>query len=185
MKIPEAVGEPRVVWQGKYPNKIVSEQDYRFPDNRIETFSMWGKPTQKARIVLPITIDGNVVVTEQWRPGSNGTVYELAGGHDGVRKELEEELGYRIGTIIELPEIWIDAPSNQAISVGYLALGCAKIGEPKPEKSEIIRKREMSLADWFKLSFGNDRKKDAKTLATMWLLIPHLVQAGLINFSVP
>lgn len=173
-----------MVWQGKYPNKIVSEQDYTFPDGSLKTFSMWGKPTQKARIVLPITIDGNVVVTEQWRPGSNGTVYELAGGHDGVQKELEEELGYKIGTLVELPEVWIDAPSNQAISVGYLALGCVKIGEPKPEKSEIIRKREMSLSEWLSISFDDDHKKDAKTLAAMWLLIPHLVRFKLIDFSV-
>lgn len=191
-KYPKIVGEGRVVWQGPYPNKIVTAQDFAFPDEHKETFYMWGNAANKPVIVLPVTENGNVIVTHQWRPGSDGPVYELAGGHreqgqtmeEALAAELRQEVGYESARVIPLPEFWLDAPSNRVIIAGYLALGCKKVCEPKPERSEVIEKVEMSLGEWFLrcTEYASVNNKDAKTLAVMTVALPRLVEAGFVTF---
>lgn len=182
MKLPKKIGEPEILWRGSFPNKVVSSQDFQFPDGSIKAFYLWGKAKTPV-IVFPITDRGNVIVTRQWRPGSDGQVYELAGGHqkpgqtieEALADELREELGYAAGCVEKLPEFWLDPPSNNVTIAGYLATGCRKVGEPQLEQSEVIERVEMTLNDWLKLcTMVPDRKKDAKTLAATLLVLPRI-----------
>jgi ADP-ribose pyrophosphatase len=142
-------------------------------------------------VVLAVTGDGNAIFTEQWRPGSDGPVDEFPGGHrkqgqtieEALADELEEEVGYKAGRVISLPEFWLDPPSNQVVVAGYLALNCKKVSEPKPERTEIIQKVELPIGKLIERLLANgENHKDSKTLSLLFLALPHLAKEGFVTF---
>jgi ADP-ribose pyrophosphatase len=192
MRCPRAVGEPFVVWEGPYPNKVVTEQEYEFPDGSHKKFFLWGKTAGKPAVVFPVTEARTVIVTRQWRPGSDGWVYEYPGGNvepgqtlrEALASELRQETGYEAADFIKLPEFFIDPPSCRVAVAGFLAVGCRKVGEPKPEPSEVIEKVEFPVDEWLGMCLDCDsQRKDSKTLAITLLAMPHLMRLGLVDFG--
>ena len=189
MRLPKAVGDPVVVYEGPYPNKTVLRQDFLFPDGRTRDFYLWGKLGHRSVVIFSITESGMVIATKQWRPGSDGCVYEFPGGNpdpgqseqDCISQEMLEEVGYKPGEVIKLPEFWLEPPAFRVVIVSFLALNCRKVGEPEPEASEIIQKIEVPLSEWMRMMTNDLEGKDAKTLAVTLLALPVLLQRGLVS----
>lgn len=192
MKKPVRKGKPTVVWSAPYPNKFVIRKMYRFADGGMREFFFWGKEGGGPVIIFPVTEDGNVLITRQWRPGSDEFVYELPGGHpkkhqrvrDAVAAELREETGYEAGSIVPLAAFWLDPPAfNNTVIRPFLALGCRKVAEPELDADELMTHVAMPIGKWFELALARGRRntKDSKSLSATFLALPELVSRGLID----
>lgn len=101
-----------------------------------------------AVIILPITIDKDVVLTIQPRVFTKSTVgislpagyvddneaYEVA-----ARRELREETGYETNELIECCSYYQDDGCSAAYNKGYVALDCQRVGKQRLDKDEFIR----------------------------------------------
>lgn len=183
MKLPKPVGEPTVVWQGPLPRLIVARQDFEFPDGQVRDFYLWGKGGRPV-VVLPITAEDEVILTRQWRAGSNCAVFEAPGGHpepgqtpeQALAAELRQETGYEPERIMKLPELWVEPTSNATVVVPYLALGCRKVAEPEPEAGEFLETVLIPLSQWLRTCWSaSDNTRDAKTLAIALLALPFVI----------
>ncbi len=194
MKIPLRTDDGKIVWQHEsYPNKLVRAVTF---DHVPDPFYLWGNPKPSV-LMIPITDDGNVIWTRQWRPGvinqdpDQNWVWELAGGHarpgqgdvPAAMEELMQETGHALGPdVIDLGTIWIDAPSNSAAVRVFIAFGCQKVGESQPEKSEVIERVISPVSDWLRECFAGDpAHRDSKTIAAAGLALPHLIGMGLVG----
>lgn len=83
----------------------VALEEHRLPDGRTATFEMVRHPGGAA--ALPVLDDGRVILIRQFRPAAGGLVWEIPAGRlepeedpaDCIRRELEEEIGYRPGSV--------------------------------------------------------------------------------------
>ncbi len=184
-------GKSAVVWSAPYPDKVVIRKEFRYPDGETREFFFWGKEERGPVIIFPVTEDGKVLVTKQWRAAADAFVYELPGGHpnkkqsvkDAVAAELREETGYQARTIIPLPEFWLDPPSMHNVVKPFLALGCKKIREPDLDKDEFMTHMAIPLKKWLKFAApkGGRDAKDSKSLAVTLLALPELRKRSLIE----
>lgn len=80
-------------------------EEHRMPDGRTAAFEMVRHPGGAA--ALPVLDDGRVILIRQFRPAAGGTIWEIPAGRlepgedpaDCIRRELEEEIGYRPGSV--------------------------------------------------------------------------------------
>lgn len=98
-------------------------------------------------LVVPLTIDGRLVLVRQYRHGSREAGLEVPGGlHDaadarpeeGAARELAEETGYGDGELVLLGELRPQPAllSNRACI--YLAKNVQRLSEPKLDAGEDI-----------------------------------------------
>ena len=165
---------------------------YRYPDGKVREFFYWGEKGAGPVIILPMTDQGEVIITKQWRAGISGFVYELPGGHpdrrqrvkDAVVAELRQETGYEAGSVIPLAEFWLDPPGMQVVIKPFLALGCKKVSSPSLDKDELMTHSVIPFGKWLTLITANasQNMKDSKSLSVTLLAIPELASRGLIKF---
>ena len=113
-----------------------------------------------AAIALPVTKDGNVILTIQPRVFSELTVgIEIPAGlvEEGeepikaAERELLEETGLRANKYIHLAKCYQDQACSKAISNAYLALECEKIEEQNLDKDEYIKCFECTFEEALEL----------------------------------
>ena len=104
---------------------------------------------QNGVTVLALTADDKVLIVHPERPlqrvGLWGSIAELPQGYvepwetasEAAKRELLEETGFEPAKVVELGRI---RPSGYIFGQNsvVLALGCEKVAEPKPEKSERL-----------------------------------------------
>lgn len=157
MEIPRLVAE-RILWQG-YGKQFI-EREFEFPDGTTHLFYVLGGTTDPV-IIFALTDDEEVVAVRQFRHGANDIVLELPGGvmNDGemplatVMKELMEETGYqpdRPDQVMPLGEsaIRFEPAALTHSFLPFLALGCRKVAESRPEATEIIEVVLIPLDEW-------------------------------------
>lgn len=105
--------------------------------------------------VVPLTRDGRVILVKQFRFGSREVSLELPGGvvdqgetpEDSVRRELEEETGYRAGRVLALGT-YHSNPAHFTNRVhGFVALDCEPVHDGHPDGSEDIVVEAVPRAD--------------------------------------
>lgn len=106
--------------------------------------------------VIPITVQGEVILIRQYRHGTQEVTLEIPGGmvHEGDdsamasgARELREETGYAADTLIHIGTV---APNPAILNNHchtYLALGCMPVGPPQLEGTEDIALELAPLAD--------------------------------------
>lgn len=107
-----------------------------------------------AAAVVPMKDDGTVVLIRQFRHAAGGFIYEIPAGkldrgEDPLAcaaRELEEEVGYRAGTLTLLTSIFT-APgfADEVIHI-YQATGLTK-GRQQLDRDEVLEIVEMPLLD--------------------------------------
>jgi 8-oxo-dGTP pyrophosphatase MutT (NUDIX family) len=133
-----------------YKRRLIKDEWY-YPDGkggeRMEIFSRWDAKCEPPAIVFPFTADRRVIALRQFRNGADDFVIELPGGPTehgesvsaGIIRELREETGYEAGNVLATSKkTWIDPASLRIPFIPAVALGCVKVGEPRPEKTEIL-----------------------------------------------
>jgi 8-oxo-dGTP pyrophosphatase MutT (NUDIX family) len=105
--------------------------------------------------VVPLTVEGNVVLIRQYRHGIREVMLEIPGGvvergeapEAAAARELGEETGYAAESIRPLARVL----PNPAVQNNYLYLfaaeGCRKVGPPQPDRFEHIEVLERPLGD--------------------------------------
>lgn len=119
-----------------------------------------GNNAGNASIVLPVTVDGNVILVVQPRVFTrSGVGIELPAGYvdegeeyeDAARRELFEETGYAPDNVRLLGEFYQDQGCSAAYNKSFLAEGCRKIGSQSLDSSEFIKYFECSVDELYEL----------------------------------
>ena len=119
-----------------------------------------GNNAGNASIVLPVTVDGNVILVVQPRVFTrSGVGIELPAGYvdvgeeyeDAARRELFEETGYAPDNVRLLGEFYQDQGCSSAYNKSFLADGCRKIGPQSLDNSEFIKYFECSVDELYEL----------------------------------
>ena len=119
-----------------------------------------GNNAGNASIVLPVTVDGNVILVVQPRVFTrSGVGIELPAGYvdegeeyeDAARRELFEETGYAPDNVRLLGEFYQDQGCSSAYNKSFLAEGCIKIGPQSLDSSEFIKYFECSVDELYEL----------------------------------
>ena len=119
-----------------------------------------GNNDGNASIVLPVTVDGNVILVVQPRVFTrSGVGIELPAGYvdvgeeyeDAARRELFEETGYVPENIRLLGDFYQDQGCSSAYNKSFLAEGCRKIGSQSLDSSEFIKYFECSVDELYEL----------------------------------
>jgi len=123
-----------------------------------------------ASAVVPLKEDGRVVLIRQLRHAAGGFIYEIPAGKldpqedpkDCAARELEEEVGYRAGSLELLTSIWTAPGFTDEVIHIYLG-SHLEIGRQNLDQDEILEIVEWPLEEAIaKILDGTIR--DAKTI---------------------
>lgn len=137
---------------------------------RVEEITKRGVPGDAA-VIIPITIDGNVVMVVQSRPNTKDTVsVELPAGmvdpgedyQTTAVREMLEETGYDAESIYELEWHYQDQGCSGAIIKTFVAEGCKFVQDVKLDEGERLTYVEMSFEDILDM-IKNKQINDANT----------------------
>lgn len=107
-----------------------------------------------AAAVVPLKDDGTVILIKQFRHAAGGFIYEIPAGklHPGedpkvcASRELEEEVGYRAGSLELLSSIFTAPGFTDEVIHIYKATELT-IGRQQLDRDEILDVIEMPLAE--------------------------------------
>jgi ADP-ribose pyrophosphatase len=136
---------------------------YRYPDGREGDFEVLVAP--EVVCVVCITVDGDVVLARQYRPGPGGWLDEIPGGavdpgEDGATaaaRELVEETGYA-GDLQFVGQVFQGAYTSMRKQV-FVATGATQVAVPIPEESGVVEPVVVSL-DEFRAHLRSGRLTD-------------------------
>ncbi len=123
-----------------------------------------------ASAVVPLKEDGKVILIRQLRHAANGFIYEIPAGKldphedpkDCAARELEEEVGYRAGSLELLTSIWT-APGFTDEVIHIYQGTKLEAGKQELDQDEILEIVEWPLEEAIaKIHDGTIR--DAKTI---------------------
>lgn len=123
-----------------------------------------------AAAVVPLKEDGTVILIKQFRHAAGGFIYEIPAGklHPGedpkacAARELEEEIGYRAGSLELLSSIFTAPGFTDEVIHIYKATAMTK-GRQHLDRDEVLEVVEMPLQEAMAMiRVGTIR--DAKTM---------------------
>jgi ADP-ribose pyrophosphatase len=141
--------------------------------------------------MVPLDSDGNLLFVTQYRLACGGAMLELPAGtlevEAGVvedplgaaHRELEEETGYRAGTMERIAGFWTAPGFSTEYLTVYLAtdLRPAVEGRLKPDEDENLRLSKISLTDAI-AAIEAGVIEDAKSIAGILLVARRLEPSG-------
>jgi 8-oxo-dGTP pyrophosphatase MutT (NUDIX family) len=109
--------------------------------------------------IIAVTAEGDCVLVEQYRHGTNQTTLEIPGGavdpgespREAAARELEEETGFRPGRMVELGSVEPNPAFLSNACWTYLALDCREDGRVQPDPSEDIVVRRVPWREFTRL----------------------------------
>lgn len=117
-----------------------------------------------AAVIIPITLDNNIIMVVQSRPNTKETVsIELPAGmvdsfeeyKTAAVRELMEETGFLATSIYELECHYQDQGCSEAIVKTFVAEGCKKIQDKKLDGGEKLEYIEISFEDVLEMIKSN------------------------------
>lgn len=123
-----------------------------------------------ASAVVPMKDDGGVVLIKQYRHAAGGFIYEIPAGklNKGedpaacAARELEEEIGYRPGTLELLSSIFTAPGFTDEVIHIYKATGLQP-GRQHLDRDEVLEVVEVPLQEAIAM-IKDGRIRDAKTM---------------------
>lgn len=146
---------------------LMQSRCYLLPDGRETRWDILAGGASVA--VLALTIEGSVVLAEQYRPGPGVVLAELPGGMvdpqedpaTAAGRELLEETGYQAGHVRLLGGTWLSGFST-IYRYAALATGCQLVQAPHSSEDEFVRPVTVSRAQFLaQLRAGNLTDADA------------------------
>jgi 8-oxo-dGTP pyrophosphatase MutT (NUDIX family) len=112
---------------------------------------------------FPLTAEGKIIMTKQYRHALNEIGFELPGGvvekgesfETGIQRELLEETGYVFDEIKLLGVISANPSTNSNLMHMFLATGGKKISEQSLDANEEIEVYELSFKELMQLMDEN------------------------------
>lgn len=125
-------------------------------------------------LIVPVTDDGRLVITREYRYPTRGWNYELpGGGADGLplaaaaRKELKEETGYLARRVERIGKFVVYSGISSEFCHVFLATGLRR-GPQELERTEHIRVRAVTRAQLETMIAAN-RFRDGMSLAALMM----------------
>lgn len=135
--------------------RTVRSEDYQILQVREDIFADPRTGEEHPRVIIDadewanvvaITPDDKVVLLRQWRFGSQAEGLEIPGGvvdkgetpEQAAARELEEETGYRPGTIEPLGWLWSNPAHFTNRQHTFLARDCERVHDGEPDGSEDL-----------------------------------------------
>jgi len=153
------------------------ENKFKMPSGKEGTY--WFVDSKGSSFIVPITSEGKIILTNQYRYLIDQSSLEFPGGgiadnedyEENAKKELEEETGYKALSMVYVGEfVPMNGVTNEFCKV-YIAKGLKK-GERKLEETEEgMEVLEVSVEELEEL-IKNNIIKDGMTLAS-WELAKH------------
>ncbi len=124
---------------------------------------------------LPVLADGRVVLVRQYRYAVDAFVWELPAGRrdpgetpeEGARRELEEEVGLRAGTLEPLLVFWTTPGFCDEVMHLFRATGLEPV-PPRPEADEKIEPATFTLEEALEM-VKRGEIREGKTLVALLL----------------
>lgn len=154
------------VYAGKFLNLNVDT--VLLPNGRTTKLEIFRHPGASA--VVPLKEDGTVVLIRQLRHAAGGFIYEIPAGKldlqedpkDCAARELEEEVGYRAGSLELLTSIWMAPAFTDEVIHIYQGTNL-EVGNQNLDQDEVLEIVEWPLEEAIsKIHDGTIR--DAKTI---------------------
>ena len=171
----ERLGSERV-----YDGKVISVDldRVRLPNGREASLEIVRHPGASA--IVPLLDDGRVVLIRQYRWAAEGYVLEAPAGKLDpgeppevcAVRELEEETGYRAGSIEKLGSIWTTPGFTDEVIHLYLARNLEE-GSQNLDHDEILETHPLTW-DEVERGIAEGRIRDAKTLCALYRARDHL-----------
>jgi ADP-ribose pyrophosphatase len=142
--------------------------------------------------VVPLLDDGRLVLIRQFRLAAGGVIWEIPAGHIErgedpeacARRELEEETGYRAGSVERLFEAYTSPGSSTELMRFFLATGLEK-SEQRTEEDEIIGVEPVNVEEAVRMIASNEIR-DAKSIAAIsYLQVRGRLPAGMTKSRHP
>lgn len=126
--------------------------------------------------ILPIDSKGRIILECQFRPAINTVIYEIPAGHidkgetphHAALRELEEETGYRAGTLVYMTKIYCSPGLLNEKQYLFLA-SKLKIGERHLDPMENIKTKAVTVSEAEKM-IVHKKINDAKTITAILYL---------------
>jgi ADP-ribose pyrophosphatase len=124
---------------------------------------------------LPVLADGRIVLVRQYRYAVDDFVWELPAGRrdpgetpeSGARRELEEEVGLRAGSLEPLAEFWTTPGFCDELMHLFRATSLEAV-PPQPEADERIEQASFTLEQAMAM-LRRGEIREAKTLVALLL----------------
>ncbi len=173
LDLAELTLESQVMYRGRILNLRVDT--VQLPSGRVAAREV--AEHSDSVCIVPIDDDGNVVMVRQFRTPTGGALLEVpAGGVEAgevsdetVQRELQEETGYRAGSIRQLAGFWLAPGWCDEYMYAYLATGLTP-SKLAGDDDENIAVERVSLEQSLEL-IADGTINDAKSIAALLLAI--------------
>jgi len=170
----------------KEPVRIVKERLRTHTGEEI-TYIYRPGPVE-AVFVLPVSEKKTAWMIKQYRHPTGKFLLEVPAGkedegetaEEAARRELLEEVGASVETLIPLPPFHPQPSFNAVVFRPYLALGAQKTQAPTPERSELITPIELPLQELYRM-LESGAIEDGATALTLFYARPELTRRGLLD----
>jgi ADP-ribose pyrophosphatase len=166
--------EPTLSTKPIFQGKIISLQvdEVRLPNGETATREIVRHPGAVAVIAL---IDDKMIVVEQYRKPLEKSQVEIPAGKldagedplDAAARELEEETGYRGGSVRHVCSFYTSPGFADELLHLYIAEGLIK-GESRPDEDEFLDCEAITLEE-AKQYISENRISDAKTIMAVYV----------------
>lgn len=133
-------------------------------------------------LAVPVTAEGNLVLLRQYRFTAQGRLLEFPAGTlekdedpaETVKRELEEETGYRAHEWRNLGKFYVAPGYSDEIIYAYLALNLEKLAEPPAADEDEDIEVVLMTPDELEQAILEGEPIDSKTISSFVLARPFL-----------
>ncbi|WP_421655896.1 NUDIX hydrolase [Leptothermofonsia sp. ETS-13] len=133
-------------------------------------------------LAVPVTPEGKLVLVRQYRFTVQGRLLEFPAGtvevsenpEETIRREIEEETGYRANRWQKLGEFFVAPGYSDEIIYAFLAQDLELLDDPPEQDSDEDLEPVLMTAEEIEKAIHTGELADAKSICAFLLAQPHL-----------
>lgn len=137
-------------------------------------------------LAIPVTSDGKLVLVKQYRFTALGRLLEFPAGTvemnenpaETIRREIEEETGYRANSWQKLGEFFLAPGYSDEVIYAFLAEDLEKLEHPPDQDEDEDIEIVLLTPDEFEKAIFAGEPIDSKSISSFFLARPFLYKLG-------
>ncbi|XZN94025.1 MAG: NUDIX hydrolase [Microcoleus sp.] len=133
-------------------------------------------------LAVPVTREGKLVLVRQYRFAAQGRILEFPAGTievnenpaETIKREIEEETGYRAGKWQKLGEFLLAPGYSDEIIYAFLALDLEKLEKPPAQDDDEDMETVLFTPEELETAILSGEPIDAKSISSFFLARPFL-----------